>query len=46
MIKTVTVINDRNDKLKIELGRPDNSGLLIYDLEGVGPGKANITTSN
>lgn len=46
MIKKLTVINDRNDKLVIDLGRPDNSGLLIYDIEGIGPGKANITTSD
>lgn len=46
MIKKLTVINDINDKLEIELSRPDKSGLLIYDIEGVGPGRANITTSD
>lgn len=42
MIKSVTIINYLNEKLVLELGRPDKSGLLIKSIEGLGPSEATI----
>lgn len=42
MIKSVTIINYLNEKLVLELRRPDKSGLLIKSIEGLGPSEATI----
>lgn len=42
MIKSVTITNYLNEKIVLELGRPDKSGLLIKSIEGLGPAKATI----
>ena len=42
MIKSVTIINYLNEKIVLELGRPDKSGLLIKSIEGLGPSEATI----
>ena len=42
MIKSVTVINPSNEMLTIELMRPETSGLLLANIEGLGPPKATI----
>lgn len=44
MIKSVTVINHLNEKLKLELKRPEKSGFAVTKIEGLGPVKANINT--
>ena len=44
MIKSVTVINHLNEKLKLELKRPEKSGFAVTSIEGLGPVKADIHT--
>ena len=45
MIKALTVTNPKGETLRLELTNPDPSGLYIKDIEGLGPPKANINTS-
>ncbi len=42
MIQSVTVINSHNEALTMELKRPAQSGLNIFNIEGIGPETANI----
>lgn len=45
MIKSLTVTNPKGESLKLELTRPERSGLIIQSIEGLGPTKATINTS-
>lgn len=45
MIKSVTVTNHLGDSVKLELTRPEKSGFVIKNIEGLGPVKANINTT-
>lgn len=45
MIKSVTVTNYVGDTIKLELARPELSGFAITSITGLGPGKANIITT-
>lgn len=45
MIKSVTVINPNDEELVLELAKPDESGLIIRDITGLGPGQATINTT-
>lgn len=45
MIKSITVTNYLGDVLEIDLMRPDLSGFVIDSITGIGPGKANINTT-
>lgn len=45
MIKSVEVVNYLGESLTIELGRPGVSGLLIKQIEGLQPYRANINTT-
>lgn len=45
MIKSITVTNYLGDSLKLELARPERSGLAVTSITGLGPGKANINTT-
>lgn len=45
MIKSITVTNYLGDTLKMELSRPQLSGFIITAITGLGPGKANINTT-
>lgn len=45
MLKKITVVNHRNDRLTMELAKPEMSGFMITNIEGIGPGKANLATS-
>lgn len=45
MIKSVTVINHLGDTLKIESRNPEASGFLISSIDGLGPGSADISTT-
>lgn len=45
MIKSVTVINYLGDRIKLELTRPEESGFAIKDIQGLGPGKATVNTT-
>lgn len=46
MIKSVTVKNYLGDSIELVLTRPDTSGFIIKSIEGLGPAKANINTSD
>lgn len=45
MIHSVTVTNYLGDSIKLELMKPEESGFVIRSITGLGPGKANINTS-
>lgn len=45
MIKSVEVVNYLGESLTMELGRPGLSGLLIKEIEGLQPYRANINTT-
>lgn len=45
MIKSITVTNYLGDSLKLELTRPEKSGLIVKSVTGLGPGKATINTT-
>lgn len=45
MIKSITVTNYLGDTLKLELARPELSGFIVMSVTGLGPGKANINTT-
>lgn len=42
MIRSVTVTNYTGDSLKIELAKPFDTGMLIYNITGIGASNANI----
>lgn len=46
MIKSITVTNHLGESLKIELAFPEKSGFAVRSIEGLGPPKANINTSD
>lgn len=45
MIHSVMVTNYLGDSIKLELMKPEESGFVIRSITGLGPGKANINTS-
>jgi len=45
MIKSVTVTNHLNESVTMELRFPEKSGFLIRGIDGLGPAKADINTS-
>jgi hypothetical protein len=45
MIKSVTVTNHLGESIILELRRPEKSGLLVQGIDGLGPSKANINTT-
>lgn len=45
MIKSVTVTNYVGDQLKLDLFRPELSGFAITSIDGLGPGKADINST-
>lgn len=46
MIKTVKVTNYLGESITLELGRPEKSGLLVREISGLGPSKANVNISD
>lgn len=44
MINSLTVTNPKGESLKLELTRPELSGLIVQSIEGLGPSKAGINT--
>lgn len=42
MIKSFTITNYLGDSIKLEMGRPEQSGFLIKSVSGLGPAKASI----
>ena len=45
MIKAITAVNDRGESLRIELTKPMETGFLVKNIDGLGPGKATINTT-
>ena len=45
MLKSITVTNDRDESLYLELTNPYKTGLIIKGITGIGPVKANINTT-
>jgi len=45
MIYSFAITNYLGDRIKLELGRPENSGFLIKSVTGLGPAKANVNTT-
>lgn len=46
MIKSVTVTNYRGESIKFELAFPEKSGFAVQNIDGLGPPKANINTTD
>lgn len=44
MIKSLTVENPKGEQLKMVLDKPEDSGLIIESIDGLGPSEANINT--
>lgn len=44
MIKSITVTNEANESLLLELTAPKNSGFVVLGVEGLGPPKADINS--
>lgn len=45
MIKSISIINPNDEMLYLELARPEDSGLVVREITGIGPGMATINTS-
>lgn len=45
MIHAVTVINDQDEQLRLELENPWSTGIIVTSITGIGPGKANINAT-
>lgn len=46
MIQAITVTNHLGQSLRLELTKPEASGLLVCNVEGLGPAKANVSVSD
>lgn len=46
MIRSITIRNHLDNSIKLELTRPDLSGFIIKSMDGLGPTKANINTTD
>lgn len=46
MLKAVTVTNFKNESLRMELSSPENSGLLVYNVTGIGSPTAAINSTD
>lgn len=42
MIYSITVTNPKGESLELELARPEKSGLMVLNVDGLGPPKADI----
>src|SRR5574339_645339 len=45
MINSITITNHRSESVVLELRSPESSGLFIQGVDGLGPSKATINTS-
>lgn len=46
MIKSIGVMNYLGESITLELRSPEKSGFLVWDIQGLGPVKADINTTN
>lgn len=45
MIRSITITNNRNESITMELNKPTESGFVVVDVGGLGPVQANINTT-
>lgn len=45
MIYSLAVTNFLGDRIRLELGKPENTGFLVKSITGLGPVKANVNTT-
>lgn len=45
MIKAITVENFKGERIRMELSRPEETGLMVYEVTGIGAGLADINVS-
>lgn len=45
MIRSITVTNPRGESLKMELNKPEETGFIVVNVDGLGPVQANINTT-
>lgn len=45
MIKAITAINFRGESLRMELSKPEETGMVVYEVTGIGAGQADINMS-
>ena len=46
MFKSVTVTNYRGDSLELPLRWPNESGLLLYKIDGISPGEVTVNSQD
>lgn len=46
MLRAVTVTNFKGESLRIELSKPEDSGLIIYNITGIGSPTVSINTTD
>ncbi len=46
MIHSITVTNPKGESLELELARPEKSGLMVRNVDGLGPPKADVVKSS
>lgn len=46
MIKSIEFVNSLGESLEIDLRAPEQTGLWVKSIKGIGPGKANINTTD
>lgn len=46
MLNAVTVTNFKGESLRMELSKPEDTGMLIYNITGIGSTTANINTTD
>lgn len=42
MIKTVTITNHLGESIRLDISKPEDSNILIEEIDGLGPAKANV----
>lgn len=45
MIKAITVVNFRGESMRMELSKPELTGMMVYEVTGIGAGQADINMS-
>lgn len=46
MIQAITVVNFRGELLRMELSYPERTGLMVYEVSGIGAGEADINLTD
>jgi hypothetical protein len=46
MLKAITAINPSGESLRLELGQPEKSGFLVESIDGLGPEKVQLDTTD